>query len=173
MKKFLYIFFIFFFILIPNAYTEIYFIDLDKIVNQSDVGRIVNQNILEENKKSDLKFKKIRDDLKKKEDELIKQKNILNELEFGKKLDILKKEVNDFNLKNKNRLENQRKNLVVYKTKLLKSIEPILIEYMKENNISYILQKKNILIGRDDLDKTNEIINIVNQKVDKSILNDW
>ena len=172
MKKFSYIFFIFFFILIPNAYPEIYFIDLDKIVNQSDVGKIVNQNILEENKKNDLKFKKIRDDLKKKEDELIKQKNILNDQEFGKKLDILKKEVNDFNLNNKNRLENQRKNLVAYKTKLLKSIEPILIEYMKENNISYILQKKNILIGRDDLNKTNEIINIVNQKVDKSIFND-
>jgi len=173
MKKSSYIVFLFFFLLIPNAHSEIYFIDLDKIVNQSDVGKIVNQNILEENKKGDLKFKKIRDDLKKKEDELIKQKNILNDQEFGKKLDILKKEVNDFNLNNKNRLENQRKNLVAYKTKLLKSIEPILIEYMKENNISYILQKKNILIGRDDLNKTNEIINIVNQKVDKSIFNDW
>ena len=172
MKKFSYIVFLFFFVLIPNTYSEIYFIDLDKIINQSDVGKIVNQNILEENKKSDLKFKKIRDDLKKKEDELIKQKNILNEQEFGKKLDILKKEVNDFNLNNKNRLENQRKNLVAYKTKLLKSIEPILIEYMKENNISYILQKKNILIGRDDLNKTNEIIDLVNQKVDKSIFNE-
>ena len=172
MKKLSYFIFLFFFVLKSNAYSEIYFIDLDKIVNQSDVGKIVNQNILEENKKSDLKFKKIRDDLKKKEDELIKQKNILNEQEFGKKLDILKKEVNDFNLNNKNRLETQRKNLVAYKTKLLKSIEPILIEYMKENNISYILQKKNILIGRDDLNKTNEIINIVNQKVDKSIFND-
>ena len=43
---------------------------------------------------------------------------------------------------------------------------------MKENNINYILQKKHILIGRDDLNKTNEIINIVNQKVDKSIFND-
>ena len=172
MKKLSYLILVFFFVLIPNSYSEIYFIDLDKIVNQSDVGKIVNQNILEENKKSDLKFKKIRDDLKKKEDEIIKQKNILNEQEFGKKLDILKKEVNDFNLKNKNRLENQRKNLVAYKTKLLKSIEPILIEYMKENNISYILKKKNILIGRDDLNKTNEIINIVNQKVDKSIFND-
>ena len=172
MKKFSYFFFIFFFVLIPNAYPEIYFIDLDKIINQSNVGKIINQNFLEENKKSDLKFKKIRDDLKKKEDELIKQKNILNEQEFGKKLDILKKEVNDFNLSNKNRLEKQRTNLVAYKTKLLKSIEPILIEYMKENNISYILQKKNILIGRENLNKTNEIINLVNQKVNKSILND-
>ena len=172
MKKFSYIVFLFFFALKPSAYSEIYFIDLDKIVNQSDVGKIVNQNILEENKKNDLKFKKIRNDLKKKEDELIKQKNILNEQEFGKKLDILKKEVNDFNLNNKNRLDNQRKNLIAYKTKLLKSIEPVLIEYMKENNINYILQKKYILIGRDDLNKTNEIINIVNQKVDKNIFND-
>ena len=62
--------------------------------------------------------------------------------------------------------------MVVYKSKLLKSIEPILIEYMKENNISYILQKKNILIGREDLNKTNDIISIVNQKVDKTIFND-
>ena len=173
MKKLSYIVFIIFFVLIPNAYSEIYFIDLDKIINQSDIGKIVNRNILEENEKSDLKFKEIRDNLKKKEDELIKQKNILNEQEFEKKLNILKKEVNDFNLSNKNRLENQRKNLVAYKTKLLKSIEPILIEYMKENNINYILQKKNILIGRNDLNKTNEIIKIVNQKVDKSIFNDW
>ena len=172
MKKLSYIVFIIFFVLIPNAYSEIYFIDLDKIINQSDIGKIVNRNILEENEKSDLKFKEIRDNLKKKEDELIKQKNILNEQEFEKKLNILKKEVNDFNLSNKNRLENQRKNLVAYKTKLLKSIEPILIEYMKENNINYILQKKNILIGRNDLNKTNEIIKIVNQKVDKSIFND-
>ena len=172
MKKLSYLILVFFFVLIPNSYSEIYFVDLDKIINQSDVGKILNQNILEENKKSDLKFKKKRDDLKKKEDELVKQKNILNDQEFKKKLDILKKEVNDFNLSNKNRLENQRKNLVANKTKLLKSIEPILIEYMKENNISYILQKKNILIGREDLNKTNEIINIVNQKIDQSIFND-
>ena len=58
MKKLSYIFYIFFFVLKSNAYSEIYFIDLEKIVNQSDVGKTVNQKILEENKKSDLKFKK-------------------------------------------------------------------------------------------------------------------
>jgi len=173
MKKLLKIIFIIFFISISKVYSEIYFINLDKIVNQSEAGKLINKNISEKNKKNDLEFKKKRDELKKQEEELINQKNILSEEDFGKKLNTLKKNVNDFNLKNKERLENQRKNLVVYKTKLLKSIEPILIEYMKENNISYILQKKNILIGREDLDKTDEIINIVNQKVDKIIFNDW
>ena len=172
MKKLLKIIFIIFFISISKVYSEIYFINLDKIVNQSEAGKLINKNISEKNKKNDLEFKKKRDELKKQEEELINQKNILSEEDFGKKLNTLKKNVNDFNLKNKERLENQRKNLVVYKTKLLKSIEPILIEYMKENNISYILQKKNILIGREDLDKTTEIINIVNQRIDKIIFDD-
>ena len=41
--------------------------------------------------------------------------------------------------------QNQRKNLVVYKTKLLKSIEPILIEYMKENNHPGLNYKGNLI----------------------------
>ena len=172
MNKLSKIIFIIFFILTFNVSAEIYFIDLDKIVNQSEVGKFINKTISENNKNNDLKFEKIRVELKKQEDELINQKNILSEKEFGKKLNLLKKEVNDFNLKNKTRLEKQRNDMVVYKSKLLKSIEPILIEYMKENNISYILQKKNILIGREDLNKTNDIISIVNQKVDKTIFND-
>ncbi len=172
MNKLSKIIFIIFFILTFNVSAEIYFIDLDKIVNQSEVGKFINKTISENNKNNDLKFEKIRVELKKQEDELINQKNILSEEEFGKKLNLLKKEVNDFNLKNKTRLEKQRNDMVVYKSKLLKSIEPILIEYMKENNISYILQKKNILIGREDLNKTNDIISIVNQKVDKTIFND-
>ena len=172
MKKLLKIIFIVFFISISNVYSEIYFIDLEKIVNQSEAGKLINKNISEKNKNSDLEFKKKRDELKKQEEELINQKNILSQEDFTKKLNTLKKDVNNFNLKNKERLENQRKNLVVYKSKLLKSIEPILIEYMKENNISYILQKKNILIGREDLDKTTEIINIVNQRIDKIIFDD-
>ena len=172
MKKLLKIIFIIFFISISNVYSEIYFIDLEKIVNQSEAGKLINKNISEKNKNSDLEFKKKRDELKKQEEELINQKNILSQEDFTKKLNTLKKDVNNFNLKNKERLENQRKNLVVYKSKLLKSIEPILIEYMKENNISYILQKKNILIGREDLDKTTEIINIVNQRIDKIIFDD-
>ena len=172
MKKLLKIIFIIFFISISKVYSEIYFINLDKIVNQSEAGKLINKNISEKNKKNDLEFKKKRDELKKQEEELINQKNILSQEDFTKKLNTLKKDVNNFNLKNKERLENQRKNLVVYKSKLLKSIEPILIEYMKENNISYILQKKNILIGREDLDKTTEIINIVNQRIDKIIFDD-
>ena len=56
--------------------------------------------------------------------------------------------------------------------KLIQLIEPILIDYMKENNISYLLRKQNILVGRDDFNKTNEIMNLINQKINIENLNE-
>ena len=96
----------------------------------------------------------------------------MNEKEFNKKLEILKKEFEEYNVKNKYRIENQKKNLINYKSKLIKLIEPILIDYMKENNINYLLRKKNILVGRDDFNKTDEIILLVNNKINNNSFNE-
>ncbi len=155
-----------------NSYAEIYYVDMDEIMNQSEPGKYINKKIQEFNLKKNNEFKLIRNDLKKKEEQLINQKNILNEKEFNKKLEILKKEFEDYNVKNQYRIENQKKNLINYKSKLIKLIEPILIDYMKENNINYLLRKKNILVGRDDYNKTDEIILLVNNKINNSSFNE-
>ena len=172
MTNILKIFFIFFLTYSFNSYAEIYYVDMDKIMNQSEPGKYINKKIQESNLKKNNEFKLIRNDLKKKEEQLINQKNILNEKEFNKKLEILKKEFEEYNVKNKYRIENQKKNLINYKSKLIKLIEPILIDYMKENNINYLLRKKNILVGRDDYNKTDEIILLVNNKINNSSFND-
>ena len=52
--------------------------------------------------------------------------------------------------------------------KLLSEIKPILSEYSKKNNISIILQKNNVVLGKTDLDITSNIIKITNTKI-KSI----
>ena len=88
------------------------------------------------------------------------------------KIGNLKKEFEEYNVKNQYRIENQKKNLINYKKKLIKLIEPILIDYMKENNINYLLRKKNILVGRDDYNKTDEIILLVNNKINNSSFNE-
>ena len=41
------------------------------------------------------------------------------------------------------------------------------IEFMKKNDVKFIMNKQNILIGREDLNKTLEIIDIVNKKINK------
>ena len=58
------------------------------------------------------------------------------------------------------------------KANFLKLIEPILLDYVSENNITYLLQKKYIIIGRNDLNKTSDIIELVNNKINISKFND-
>ena len=45
------------------------------------------------------------------------------------------------------------------------------IEYSKINNIAMIMQKKSIVIGKSDLEITDKILEIVNQKIKKIDLN--
>ena len=54
------------------------------------------------------------------------------------------------------------------KGELLKNLNPILKDYMKEKKIRIVLDKKSILLGDENLDITNDIMNIINQKL-KSI----
>ena len=49
--------------------------------------------------------------------------------------------------------------------KLLKLINPILAKFSEDNKISFILQKKNLIIGKTELDITDEIIKIINNDV--------
>ena len=49
--------------------------------------------------------------------------------------------------------------------KLLKKINPILNSYIQENNISMVVDKKNILGGQVELDITNTIIDKLNKEL--------
>ena len=55
--------------------------------------------------------------------------------------------------------------------KLLSIINPILSDYSKANNISIILQKKNVVLAKTDLNITNKIIDILNSKIESINLN--
>ena len=49
--------------------------------------------------------------------------------------------------------------------KLLNLINPLLAKYSTENKISLILKKKNLIIGKTELDITDEIIKIINNEI--------
>jgi Skp family chaperone for outer membrane proteins len=47
----------------------------------------------------------------------------------------------------------------------INQINPIFIEFAKKNSISIILKKKDIIMGDSSLDKTLELLNLVNEKI--------
>ena len=136
-------------------------------MNQSNIGQKINSEINDFNKKKNDELKILKSDLKKKEETLIKQKNIISSDDFDKKYTNLKKEIDDYNILNQEIIESQKKNLINQKKKLINMLQPILGEYMEKNDIKLIMNKQNILIGHEELNKTLEIIDLVNKKINK------
>ena len=168
MKNFIfYILFSIFFLTKSYSSENIIFIDFDKVMNQSNIGQKINSQIKEFNKKKTDELKTLKSNLKKKEETLIKQKNIISSEDFNKRYANLKKEINEYNILNQEVIESQKNNLINEKKKLIILLQPVLADYMKNNDIQYIMNKQNILIGREDLNKTLEIIDIVNKKINK------
>ena len=52
-----------------------------------------------------------------------------------------------------------------YNAKLLDSIKIILTDYAKSNEITLLLQKQNIILGSNDINITDDILNILNKKI--------
>ncbi|MDA9186610.1 OmpH family outer membrane protein [Candidatus Pelagibacter sp.] len=165
-------FFLFFFIFSSNLYAEIFYIDIDQIINKTNVGKHINKEFEKLKKENNTKNLEIKNELKKREENLIAQKNILESNEFNNKLNLFRKDVNNFNqLSQKSNRDLQNK-LMKNKANFLKLIEPILLDYVAENNITYLLQKKHIIVGHNDLNKTADIIELVDKKINISNFND-
>ena len=81
------------------AENKIAFIDIDKIINESEFGKKTFKNIDDNFKKENKKLLEIEKKLVLKEKEILKQKNILSEDELNNKITNLKKEINDFKKK--------------------------------------------------------------------------
>ena len=155
-----------------NLYAEIFYIDIDKIINQTNVGKYINKEFKNLKKINNAKNLESKNKLQEREESLIAQKNILEANEFNNKLNLFRKDVNDFNQLNQKINRDLQNNLMKNKTNFLKLIEPILLDYVSANNIKYLLQKKYIIVGHNDLNKTNDIIELVDKKINISNFNE-
>ena len=163
---------LFFFLYSGNLSAEIFYIDIDKIINQTNVGKHINEEFENLRKINNDKFLENKNNLQKREESLIAQKNILETSEFNNKLNLFRKDVNDFNQLNQKSNRDLQNKQMENKASFLKLIEPILLDYVADNNITYLLQKKYIIVGHNDLNKTTDIIELVDKKINISKFND-
>ncbi len=149
------------------ANEKVVYVDMEIIMNSSIVGKLISEEL---NKNHNLNiefFKKKEQELIKKEKKLISQQNILDKVELEKQLKSLQLEANEYRKEKNQRIKNINEKKINATKLLLKNITPILSEYAKNNSISVILQKKDIVIGKTELDKTNDILKLVDKKIKK------
>ena len=159
--------FLFFFIISSSVISDqkIVFVDMDSLVSVSKPGSSIFKQLKDINNKNLNFLKNEEKKFKEKEKKLIAQKNIITEADFKNKIDKLKFEINSYNQDRNKMIEEFNKLKVENTNNLLKQINPILTKYSTENEISIILQKKALIIGKTELDITDEIIIIINDEI--------
>jgi len=167
MKKYYFLFFFLFFYTNSFAEEKIVYLDINFLLIESDAGKYINSELKKINDNNIIEFKKIENSIKNEEVKLLKQKNILKDDEFNSKVNLLREKYKSYqeleNTKN-NDLKILRDNAA---KQLLKIINEILSEYSTKNKISLIMEKKNIVIGKTELDITKNILVLLNTKIKK------
>ena len=150
---------------------SIVYLDMEKAMNQSIVGKSLNSQLDKIHKSNLEEFKKNEEDLKKEEVLILSQKNVLSEEDYKNKVNLFKEKLNSYKKNRQEKIDLVTKKRMNATANLLKEINPILSNYSKENGISIILRKQDIVLARTDLDITKQIIEAINLKIKKIDLN--
>ena len=168
MKYFVKFFVVTFIVLICSysyADQKIVFIDMKYVLNNSKAGKdaqdFLKKSFSENQKKLDNK----EGSLKKEESDLIAKKNILSKEEFSNKTNELRKKVSAYQKERREILEKITKQRAKARDDLLKKINPIITNYTTENDISFVIDKKTILVGNKAFDITSLVLDKLNKEL--------
>ena len=148
-----------------SAEQKIAYLDMKFVLNNSKAGKGAQDFLQKSFKENQKKFLDEENTLKKKENDLLAQKTILTKKEYQKKSDDLRKKVLDYQLQRRATLEKITSQRAEARQKLLEKLDPIMKTYIKENDISLIIDRKNVLMGNTNLDITNVIVEKLNKEL--------
>ena len=161
---FIKIFLLFILIEASNAKENIRFININYIVNNSEAGKNLNKIIENKSKKISSELKDLGNKIENKKDKIISQKNILKKDEYEKLVKNYEDEVKKFNNIRLKKNEDFNKYRLNSQKKIIEALNPLITAFLKKESVQILLQKEQIIFGDKELDITDEILKIFNDK---------
>ena len=167
--KYLVKFFVVTFFLLVCTYSfaeqKIVVLDMKYVLNFSKAGKGAQDFLKQSFTANQKKFSDIEQNLKKEEIDLLEKRTILSKEEYTRKTDALRKKVIDYQSQRRASLDKIATQRAKSRETLLKAIDPILNTYIKENNISLVIDKKDMLGGNPENDITQTIVKKLNEEL--------
>ena len=154
-----------FFYLIGNAFAieKIVYLDLDYILSNSNKGKKILSDLDKKNNENVKILKSKEEILKTEEENLLKQKNIISNEAYNEKVKNLQNKVKIFRSEKNQLVTEFKKNRENKINDFIKIVDNILGEYVKANSIDLVLNKKDIIMGKNSFNITEEILKKVNE----------
>tara|TARA_B100000902_G_scaffold287598_1_gene273789 strand:+ start:518 stop:1030 length:513 start_codon:yes stop_codon:yes gene_type:complete len=159
--------FLFFVLFASKSYSseKIVFINFEYVINNSNHGKSISENLKKINDENINKLKLKEKNLKDQEKEIKTKKNIISKEDLNKKIKLLNDNIKEFqNLKRSmdsdlNKIRSKKMNI------FMDQINPLLEKYMDDNSIDIMLDTKNMLIGKKAINKSDEILKLINKNI--------
>ena len=160
-------FLIFFSFAISNATAEnkVVYLDIDFLLSNTNVGKKLFLKLKENEDSKFNEFNIEEKKLKEEENKIISTKNIISKEQFNLDVQEFQNKLKSYKKSKSEEINSLKKNRKDEILVLLKSINPIIEKYMKENSISMIIDKKNIFIADKNYDITYNVIELINKNI--------
>ena len=157
----------FFFIICTSAFAEqkIVYIDMKYVLNNSKAGKGAQEYLKKTFQDNAKKFADLEKTLKDEEKDLLDKKNDLSKEDYTKRSDTLRKKVIDYQSERRASLDKLAAQRAESRKLLLEKVSPIVESYINENNISIVLDKKNMIGGLKEYDITQIIVERLNKEL--------
>ena len=149
---------------LAHSNDKVSFINLDLLIQQTNIGKLILKDIEQINKKNIENLKIKESELKSIEDDIKKKKNIISKDEFENEVFRLRQNIKKFkNYKNKlvSEIENKKNNDI---KEFFTKVNPIIQNYMDNNSIDILLERKNVFMSKNSSDITEKLIIEINKK---------
>lgn len=145
-----------------------HYLDFKYILNESVAGKKAQKELKSKLDKGINSLKNKEKKLQDEEKNIIQQKKIIKAEEYKSKVNNLRTKVSNLQKERNKLLKDVSSQRSKARGELLKNLNPIIEEYMKEKRIRMVVDKKSLLLADQNLDITNDILDILNKKL-KSI----
>ena len=164
LKKILIVFIIFFiFPLSSYAQNKVAYVDLDYLLANTNVGKLLFTKLKNNENKLLDEFKQKEKKLKEQENNILSTKNIISEEQLNINIENFQKKVQDYKILKSDQIEKLKSSRNNEILKLLNSINPLIQKYMDDNSIDILMDKKNIYIANKKYEITKNLILLIDE----------
>lgn len=163
---------VFFFFSQKYLYAELpFYLDFKFILNESEAGKKAQVKLKKELSDGMSSLAKREISIQEEERKIIEQKKIISAEDYKKKVVNLRTKVASLQKDRSALIESVRKKRSKARSELLKNLNPLIKEYMKEKKIRLVMDKKSLILADENLDITVDIIKLLNTKLKTLKLN--
>ena len=161
--------FIIFFILTINAYSneQIVYVDMNILINNSKAGTSINNQMKKILDGNNSEYQNLEKKLRQEEKDLLNKKNVLDPEKYNAEVNIFKNKINKLKIERNKEIEDIQKRNIKAKNELVNIVTKILAKYSADNEIELVLRKESIVLGKKNIDITNEVLTLLDKEIKK------